>query len=180
MPTIILILLFCSYFTRINAFDCNNSDGLYANPNDYQSYYVCEKNCPYLHFCPMENPYFSSTTHNCSSTPNDWIPWYYLSGKEVQPDGSVLYVQQDGHRVLWTFDDSTQSSTFTGRYVNATHVRGIELRRVLTTNCINLFNVELIASADRTFCNTYSLDIQSSLCDITYPYDVSYCRTLAY
>ena len=178
----ILILCLCWYIIETDAFTCSNSSGIYVNSNDYQSFYVCNKYCPYLEYCESPNTYFSSNNHSCSSEPNNWVPRYYLTGISPISDGSgaTLYVQQDGYKLVWTLDSSTISETFTGQYINETHVRGVHLRRLLSTNCINVFNVQVIASADRKFCGTYTLHPQSATCDFSYPYIYTNCRTLSF
>jgi hypothetical protein len=176
------IILFLFYFIiGTNAFSCSNSSGIYVNPDDYQSFYVCNNYCPSLEYCQSANPYFSSNIQSCVREPNNWIPRYYLSGtKSLDRFGNTIYVEQDGYQLLWTFDDSIVSETFTGQYINETYVRGIRTRRLLSTNCINVFNVEIIASADRNYCATRSLHPQSALCDLTYPYVSTDCPTLSF
>ncbi|CAF3492663.1 unnamed protein product [Rotaria sp. Silwood1] len=178
--TIILVLL--CFIIRTNAFDCPNSTAIYTNPDDYRSFYVCNKYCPRLEYCISPNLYFSSNDQNCSVEPNNWIPRYYLTGT-VQPldeFGCQVHIRQDGYQLFATCDNSTISETYTGRYVNEIHVQGIHLRRTLATNCINVFNFQIIASADRKYCATDSLHPQSSLCDLSYPYEYTYCQTVSF
>lgn len=180
MKYIIILLLFC-YIFGTNAFNCSNSSGTYVNPDDYQSFYVCNNYCPSLEYCKYPNPYFSDNIQRCYSEPNNWVPRYYLTGIKLSLDGSglTLYVQQDGYKLSWTLDGKTTSETFTGQYINETHIRGIQLRRLLTTNCINVFDVQVVALADRNFCVSKSLHPQSTTCDLSYPYTDNYCRTLS-
>jgi hypothetical protein len=180
MNNFILLVLVASIIGS-NGFICSNSSGVYGNPDDYRSYYVCKNFCPSLEYCQSSTPYYSNNTQVCLKEPDSWIPRYYLSGVTT-PDGSSsqLYVRQDGYQVLWAFDDLTASETFTGRYINETRVQGIHTRKVLATSCVNLFDVELIATADRKYCATHKLHPQSALCGHTYPYEFTYCRTLSF
>jgi hypothetical protein len=177
-----IILFLFYYIIGTNALNCSNANGIYENPDDYQSFYNCNNYCPSLEYCKPPNPYFISNIQGCSSEPNNWLPRYYLSGTKVLLDGSgtTLYVRQDGYQLLWTSDDRITSNTFTGQYINETHARGIHVRRLLTTNCINVFDVQVIASADRQFCAFHKLHPQSATCDFNYPYDYTYCQTLSY
>ncbi|CAF3928241.1 unnamed protein product [Rotaria sordida] len=168
------------YIIGINTFDCPNSNGIYINPDDYRSFYVCNNYCPRFEYCKSPNLYFSSDNQSCSIVPNNWIPRYYLTGTIPPSDQSEcpISVRQDGYQLFMACDGSIISETFIGRYINETHVQGIHLRRILTTNCINVFNFQLIASADRQYCVTHSLHPQSALCDLSYPYEYTYCRTM--
>jgi hypothetical protein len=177
----LIILCLCWYIFGTNAFNCPNSTGKYGNSDNYQSFYDCNNYCPRLKYCTSPNPYFSNDIQGCSSEPKNWIPRYYLTGIELSTDGSgsTVYVRQDGYKLSWTYDISKASHTFTGQYINEIHVRGIHIRRVLTTNCISVFNVAVIAMADRSFCATSSLHPQSATCDLFYPYDYNSCRKLS-
>ncbi|CAF4660129.1 unnamed protein product [Rotaria sp. Silwood1] len=113
------------FIIRTNAFDCPNSTAIYTNPDDYRSFYVCNKYCPRLEYCISPNLYFSSNDQNCSVEPNNWIPRYYLTGT-VQPldeFGCQVHIRQDGYQLFATCDNSTISETYTGRYVNEIHVQ---------------------------------------------------------
>ncbi|CAF3085350.1 unnamed protein product [Rotaria sp. Silwood2] len=181
MKNTIILVLFC-YIIETHAFDCPNPTAIYTNPDDYRSFYVCNKYCPRLEYCKSSNPYYLSNNKSCSVEPNNWIPRYYLTGI-VQPldeFGFPVHVRQDGYQFFATCDGNTTSETYTGRYVNETHVQGIHIRRVLTTNCINVFNFQLIASADRKYCVTDSLHPQSVICDLSYPYESTYCPTVSF
>jgi len=178
----LIILCLCWHIFETKAFNCSNSTGVYGNSDDYQSFYVCNNYCPRLEYCTPPNPYFSKDIQRCSSEPKSWVPRYYLTGIELSTDGSgsILYVRQDGYKLSWALDGSKASDTFTGQYINETHVRGIHIRRVLPTNCINVFNVEVIALADRHFCAKSSLHPQSATCDLFYPYNYNNCRKLSF
>ena len=178
---ILLVLCLIRFIIRTDAFDCSASTNMSGNAMDYRSFYVCDKQCPLLTYCQPPQVYFSNETKTCVSEPDNWIPRYYLSGTVQPVAGSVtiLYLRQDGYKILWTYDDLSTSETFTGRYLNETYAQGILARRLLTTNCINIFDVELTATADRNYCAVHRLHPQSALCDKTYPNELKYCRTLS-
>lgn len=177
----ILVLLLVYLISVINALDCSKPANSSSNPDDYRSFYVCDNQCPSLNYCQSPQFYFSNETKSCVSEPNNWIPRYYLSGttKPSPVLAAILYVRQDGYQLLWTFDDSSTSETFNGRYINETRIQGVNVRRLLITNCISVFDVEITATADRTYCATHRLHPQSALCDLSYPYEFEYCRTLS-
>jgi hypothetical protein len=180
MNNLILLVLVGSIIGS-NAFTCSNSSGVYGNPDDYRSFYVCKNYCPSLEYCQLPTAYYSNNIAGCVKERDTWIPRYYLSGVGT-PEGfaSQIYVRQDGYQLLWAFDDRTTSETFIGQYINETRVQGIHTRRVLATNCINVFDTEVIATADRKYCATHKLHPQSALCGRTYPYEFTYCRTLSF
>ena len=177
----LLILVLINLIVRINAFNCVTSKNMSINPMDYRSYYMCANRCPSLKYCQPPRVYFSEESGSCIPEPDNWIPRYYLSGT-VQPNRRILsiqYVRQDGYEVIWTYDDPWKSETFTGRYVNEIKIQGILLRRVLATNCINVFNVEMNATADRSFCAVQYFHPQSALCDFSsLSQSFNYCQTL--
>lgn len=177
----LIILVLVGSIIGSNAFNCSTSSGLYGNPDDYRSWYVCNNYCPSLAYCQSPTPYYSNITQGCLTEPNNWLPRYYLSGNGiVEGSTAKIYVQQDGYQLLYAFDDSITSETFNGQYINETRVLGINTRRLLATNCINVFDVELTASADRKYCATHRLHPQSALCGRIYPYEFTYCRTLSF
>jgi hypothetical protein len=177
----LILLVLVSSIIKSNAIVCSTFNFVYGNPDDYRSYYVCKNYCLSLEYCQPPTPYYSNNIPGCVKQRDTWIPRYYLSGV-VTPEGSTkqMYVRQDGYQLLWAFDDLTTSETFIGQYINETRVQGIDTRRVLATNCINVFDTEVTATADRKYCATHKLHPQSDLCGRTYPYEFTYCRTLSF
>lgn len=176
----LLILLFVSLILQTDAFNCPASTNMSVNPMDYRSFYTCDKQCPRLNYCQSPQIYFSTDTRTCVNEPDNWIPRYYLSGTALldTTSNSYLYLRQDGYEVIYTYDSPATSETFTGRYVNEILVRGIYLRRVLSTNCINVFDMEITATADRNYCVAQRLHPQSALCDLV-TVEYNFCQTLS-
>jgi hypothetical protein len=160
-----------------DAFSCPNDNGMYVNPDDYRSYYVCSNRCSNLVSCVSPKIYFTRTNQTCVPEPPDWRTRYDLSGQFKSSDNTDVFIKQDGYQVYITHQTASTVFTVIARYINETHAIGIETAQRLVNNCIAVFDVRIVATGIGAHCFYETLHSFSSKCDLPDNYSGNYCKT---
>ena len=148
-------------------FVCPQVNGTFVNRNDYSTYFKCINGISILEWCPIATQYYSTSKGSCQDGPTEWNYLYDLTGTYiVAADTEYLQVYQKGHDLYWTSDTSTVSNTFIGRYINETHIAGVETRLVRLTGCVSVLNVRVMTTGSKSFCRTSSLANFGRMCDL--------------
>ena len=151
-------------------FVCPQVNGTFVNRNDYSTYFKCINGISILEWCPIATQYYSTSKGSCQDGPTEWNYLYDLTGTYiVAADTEYLQVYQKGHDLYWTSDTSTVSNTFIGRYINETHIAGVETRLVRLTGCASVLNVRVMTTGSKSFCRTSSLANFGRMCDLVAP-----------
>jgi hypothetical protein len=175
MYTTLFLLAFLIH--KINAFSCPNDNGMYVNPDDYRSYYVCTNRCAKLANCVSPTVYFTRTNQACVAEPPDWRTRFDLSGQFKSSDNTDVFVQQDKYQIFITHATNPTVFKAIARYINETHAVGIQTAQRLVNNCIAVFNIRIVATGIRAHCYYETLHPFSSRCDLPEDYSGNYCKT---
>ncbi|CAF2496689.1 unnamed protein product [Rotaria sp. Silwood2] len=171
------VLFLVTFIIRANdAFLCPSSNGVYVNPDDYRSYYVCSNYCYRLEYCVSPAIYFTRTNQTCVPEPPNWQTRYDLSGQYKSTENADVFVQQQGYSVYITHETSTTHYTLIARYINETHAIGIQTVHQLVNHCITVFDVRIVATGNGAHCYYGTFHPLSSKCDLSEKYSGNYCK----
>lgn len=157
---------------------CPTGNGTFVNPDDYRSYYVCKDFYPQLNYCSSPVAYYSRIEQKCKPEPTDWRPTFDLTGSyqtTIYP--SIVFIRQDGYNVFFTRDTSTEDVTFIGRYINTTHIIGMETMVQKINNCVINYNVQMRVTNNKSYCVQNNLHPFSSKCGLNILNSFNGCYT---
>ena len=160
----------------VAVFTCPQANGTYVNRDDYRSFYQCINGISMLQYCPSATQYYSTSNATCQDSPAEWSYIYDLTGTyTITADTEYRHVYQKDYDVYWTSDTPTVGNTFIGRYINETHIVGIQTRLIHLTGCTSVLNARMVAIDNKSFCYYTSLAIFGRACDLEAPYSSYAC-----
>jgi hypothetical protein len=160
-----------------SAFSCPSDSGVYVNPDDYRSYYVCSNRCYKLDYCISPKIYFTRANQTCIPDPPDWKTRFDLSGQFKSAEKTDIFIRQEGYKIYISHETSATHYALISRYINETHAIGIQTVRQLVNNCIVVFNARIVATGNRAYCYYETLHPYSPMCDLPKNYSGNYCKT---
>ena len=161
-------LFFLNLLTNgVAVFVCPQVNGTFVNRDDYRTFFECINGISILQWCPIATQYYSTGNATCQDGPTEWNSLYDLTGTyTVTADIEYLQVYQKGYDLYWTSDTSTVANTFIGRYINETHIIGLETHLVRLTGCVSVLDVRVTTIGSKSFCHTSYLANFGRTCDL--------------